>query len=55
MRNANKSPKTPYFVSGEVSGKVIGNPYSGPGHHHKLISSTDCYRPITIPRFNEIG
>jgi len=29
------------FHNGEGSGKVIGNPYPGPDHHQKLISSSN--------------
>ena len=41
MRNANKSPKTPLYRNGNVSGKVIWNPYPGLHHHQKLIRSCD--------------
>jgi len=34
-------PQNPLFCSGEGSGKVIWNPYPGPDHHQKLISSFD--------------
>ena len=34
--------KIPYSGSGEGSGKVIQNPYLGPGHHQKLISFGTC-------------
>jgi len=56
MRNANKSSKIHH--NGERNGKVVQNPYPGPDHHQKLITSRGspvahahyCVRLTCLPR-----
>ena len=55
MRNANKSPKMPYFWNGEESGKVIRNPHPGLDHHQKFNKLFPLVGPAVIPNSMQLA
>ena len=53
MRNANKSPKIPYFTIHDENGKMIQKaPYPGPDQHQKLITSRGS--PYLVCRYSKV-